>query len=140
MNDIYETEESQLRSWVPRRPSSKIRERLFRAAPAAPAPAPSRATADTAPVFRLSWLAPATMAVLLMGLMYTQRNGFLFSGTNGSGPMIAVALSNQSAAAWLPGSFQHEQNSLPVETIAWTPGDGSMRSNSSLPAASGSRR
>lgn len=80
------------------------------------------------------------MAMLLMGVMYTQRNGFVFSEAGGSGTMIAVALSNQSAAAWLPGSFQHEQNSLPVETFAWTAGDGAMRSNSSLPAASGSRR
>jgi hypothetical protein len=141
MNEMNENVESQLRSWVPRAPSDKLRERLFSATNRAEEPAAPSATAShTTLPFRLSWLAPTTMAVLLMGVMYTQRNGFLFSGTNGAGPVIAMALSNQSAAAWLPGGFQHEQNSLPVETFAWTTSAGASRSNSSLPAASGSKR
>jgi hypothetical protein len=46
--------------------------------------------------------------------------------------MIAVALSNQNVAPWLPGSFAREQNGLPNETFEWTNGSRSTSSISSL--------
>jgi hypothetical protein len=39
--------------------------------------------------------------------------------------MVAVALSNQSIAPWLPGSFSREHNGLPTGTFEWTNGSGS---------------
>ena len=98
MNDL----EQQLRSWAPRRPSAKLERRLF------PSPAP-----EEPPVrFRLSWLAPASVTLLLMGLFLTQHNSPAI-GSASPGPIIAMILSNQSAAAYLQGNSPGEQNRLP---------------------------
>jgi hypothetical protein len=35
-----------------------------------------------------------------------------------------LALSNQSAASWLPGSFDRERNGLPIENIERTNATG----------------
>jgi hypothetical protein len=112
----------QLRSWAPRRPSAKLKDNLF---PADPGPAE-----DAGPAFRLGWLAPAALTVLLIGLQFNQRMGFHASGV--SGAMVAAALSNQSEAAWLPGSFPHDANSLPAERFEWTNGSGSTSSTRPL--------
>jgi hypothetical protein len=68
--------------------------------------------------FRLGWLAPATITLMLGCVLLNQHNAFVLSQSSNCGPLVAAALSNQSAAAWLPGSFQASQNSLPVEQ--WT--------------------
>ena len=132
MNEL----EARLRSWAPRRPSPKLERNIFaRRSPAvdvAVAEAESSRDDSPSPSFRLSWLAPATVALLLICLLFNQHNIQALSGASDSGPMIAVALSNQSAATWLPGSFAHEQNSLPNETFEWTNGNGSTSSISSL--------
>ena len=39
--------------------------------------------------------------------------------------MVAMILSNQSAAAYLPGSFQAEQNNLPADAFKWIRGSAS---------------
>ena len=39
-----------------------------------------------------------------------------------------MILSNQSAAAYLPGGFQAEQNNLPADAFKWTSGGGSTSS------------
>jgi hypothetical protein len=72
------------------------------------------------PSFRLSWLAPAAVALLLMGVLFNQRYGTGLTGAPVSTPMVAMILSNQSAAAYLPGSFQAEQNNLPADAFKWT--------------------
>jgi len=137
MNEI----EAQLRSWAPRRPSPKLERNIFaRRSPAvevATAGAQSLRDDRPSPSFRLSWLAPATVALLLICMLFNQHNIQALSGASDSGPMIAVALSNQSVAPWLPGSFAREQNGLPNETFEWTNGNGSTSSISSL---SGLRR
>jgi hypothetical protein len=61
------------------------------------------------------------MALLLLCIMFNQRNN-PFPASAGTGTMVAVALSNQSAASWLPGSFAHDQNTVPAETFEWTNG------------------
>ena len=118
MNDL----EMQLRSWALRRPSAGLKQQLFAKQAALNAGAgQSAALGNPAAPFRLSWLAPATMALLLVCVLFNQRNiPIAFSGSVKSGSMVAVALSNQNAAAWLPGSFAHEQNSIPAEPIRWT--------------------
>jgi hypothetical protein len=75
--------------------------------------------------FRFGWLAPATVALALMCVLFNQRYGAPSSVPVGAGPMVAMILSNQSAAAYLPGSFQPEQNTLPADVFKWTRGSGS---------------
>ena len=113
MNDL----ETQLRSWAPRRPSEKLEARLF----AEPASEP-RAREDAPSQFRLSYLAPAAVATVLMCVLFTQRNSPALSAVEHSSPFVAMIVSNQSAAAYMPGSFQPEQNSVPAETFEWTNG------------------
>jgi hypothetical protein len=110
--------EAQLRSWAPRRPSAKLELRLFPARPSA---------VETSPPFRLSWLAPAAAALLLMGLLAAQHTNPLLNPAR-SNPMFAEILSNQNAAAFLPGSFSDEQNRVPVNRYEWTIGHGTTSS------------
>jgi hypothetical protein len=117
MNEMNELE-NLLRSWAPRHPSARLKDRVFPpvfeplAAPALPG------TTSAALGVRLGWLAPATLAVLLMGVLFNERNlQVALSSSAGPGSLVAAALSNQSAAAWLPGSFTLEQNSVPADTF-----------------------
>ena len=103
--------ENQLRSWVPRHPSKKLDNRLF--------PRP-RATAESPALWRLSWLAPASVSLALLALFLSQHNNPAIGSSN-SGPIIAMILSNQSAAAYLPGNRHGEQNRLP-DGYEWTLG------------------
>jgi hypothetical protein len=119
MNEL----EMQLHSWVLRRPSAKLERRLF---------APDKDQTETLPTFRLRWLAPATFTFLLMCVLVNQRSGPVLAVAGQSGALTTAALSNQSAAAWLPGSFTRDQNSLPAETFEWTNAGGWISSNGSL--------
>jgi len=78
----------------------------------------------------VAWLAPATAALLFVAVLFNQRNGPFVTG--GSSPMVALALSNQSAAAFLPGSFSRDVNGPSAETFEWTNGSGSTSSIHSL--------
>src|SRR6478736_5169974 len=109
MSELNELE-MQLRSWVPRRPSAKLRRKLFSRAASANDPEPS---------FRLSWLPPATAGLLLLCVLFNQHSSQAISSA-GANSMVAVALSNQSVAAFLPGSFPREHNGLPNGTFQWT--------------------
>jgi hypothetical protein len=108
MNDMNELEK-QLLSWTLRRPSAKLERRLFAATPAA---------AEALLPFRLSWLAPVTAGLMLMCVLFNQRYGPTLAGSATPGPMVAMILSNQSAAAYLPGSVQAERNNLPADAFA----------------------
>jgi hypothetical protein len=114
MNELNELE-MQLRSWAPRRPSARLKPKLF----AEPLPEEERE-----PTFRLSWLPPATAVLLLLCVLFNQHNSQAISSA-GSNSMVAVALSNQSIASFLPGSFSREHNGLPNGTFEWTNGSGS---------------
>ncbi len=78
MNEL----EMELRSLPLRRPSAKLERRLFAQRPA-PAVAPERATAGLrdVPSFRLSWLAPAAAALLLIGVLFNPRNSATIAGS-----------------------------------------------------------
>ncbi len=107
MNDL----EKWLFSWTPRRPSARLERRLFAARPA---------PAEALLPFRFGWLAPTTVALALMCVLLNQRYGAPAYAPSGTSPMVAMILSNQSAAAYLPGSFQAERNNLPADAFKWT--------------------
>ena len=106
MNEL----EAQLRSWAPRRPSASLERRLFARQPAA---------AELPAAFHVSWLPPALAALVLAGLFLNSHNGTAIGSSN-SVPVVAMILSNQSAAAYLPGSFERTENRLPAEAYEWT--------------------
>jgi hypothetical protein len=140
MNDL----EMQLRSWAPRRPSAKVKQRIFAAgksaefAPVHPiillADYASRIAQALKPTsFR--WLAPAMAALFLTCMILNQRNAPMTSSTTGS--FIGVLSSNQSLVAQLSGTLEREQNRLPSATFEWTNGSGSTSSISSLSESKG---
>jgi hypothetical protein len=115
MNEMNELEK-QLLSWTLRPPSARLERRLFAAGPG-PAPA------EVLLPFRFSWLAPATAALMLACVLFNQHYGPGRAGSASPGPLVAMILSNQSAAAYLPGSVQAERNNLPADVFKWaTPG------------------
>jgi hypothetical protein len=122
MNEMNQFE-TQLRSWVPRRPSARLERRIFSRQPNPEEPPRIR---------RLTWLAPATAALLLITVISSQRSSPALSNGSSSGPLVAMILSNQSAAAYLPGSFQREQNIVTANTFEWTNGRSSTSSVRSL--------
>ena len=109
-----ESWETLLRDWKPRRPSPGLRARLFGAAPR-----PRVARPSTWP-----WLAPATISLLLLLVTFRPRSGGLESGDAAPPSMLALSLSNQSVASYLPGSFRGQRNRLAadrvVERFGWT--------------------
>ena len=122
---MNELNEQHLRSWAPRRPSAGLKARIFRGQNRTATGQDSPEPVVVEPTFRFAWLVPVTAALLLVCVFFGQRNSATISSTRASREMIAVALSNQSAAAWLPRSFACAQNSLPKETFEWTNGKGS---------------
>ena len=122
MNEL----ENQLLSWTLRRPSARLERRLFAAGPA---------PAEALLPFRFTWLAPATAGLMLMCVLFNQRYGPALSGSASAGPLVAMILSNQSAAAYLPGSVQAERNNLPADVFKGTSArSASARLTSSPPA------
>ena len=117
--------ETQLRSWAPRRPSPTVEKRLFR--PSKPERAPSQVA--------FGWLAPVTAALLLTCLLLNQHGNPSAAGSTNA-PLVAMILSNQSSAAYLPGSFKQEQNIITANTFEWTNG---ARFTSSIRSLSGLR-
>ena len=108
--------EAQLLGWRPRRPSKRLERRLFGAGPV---------QAEALLPFRFTWLAPATAMLALMCVLFNQRYGPGLYGSGSHGPLVALILSNQSAAAYLPGSFHAEQNNLPADAFKWVASRGS---------------
>jgi len=106
--------EKQLRLWAPRRPSARLKRRLF-----------GRPQAQRPLGFSLNWLAPATAALLVVWVVFNQPDSASFSETGKSGAMVAMILSNQSGAASPVDRFESEQNNLPANTFEWTNRSGS---------------
>ena len=132
MNDMNELE-TQLRSWVPRRPSARFEKRWVGAQRAtAMAIAAPDILEEQAPVFRFRWLVPATAALVLLCVLFNQREGRDVVGSTNSGPFVAMILSNHSVAAYMPNSEAREQNRPPADTFEWTNGNGSTSSIRSL--------
>lgn len=100
--------EMQLRSWTPRRPSPKIERRLF---------TPPRRLFFTLP--RMVSIFAPTAACVMLTLSGLRQYGQPLLPVNGVQPeMIAMSLSNQSFAPYLPGNCQSAANR--VATFEWT--------------------
>jgi hypothetical protein len=101
------TLETQLRSWTPRRPSPGLERRLLGSEPWH---------------FSLSRLAtvlaPTAACLLLTVSMVRQSSPGLLTNSGTQATMVAMGLSNQNFAAYLPGSFQPTANRL--DTFEWT--------------------
>ena len=147
MNEMKDLE-MQLRSWAPRRPSAKVKQRIFSAnksaefAPVYPiillADHASRIAHALKPAsFR--WLAPAMAGLFLVCIILNQRNAPTATGPIfGAGSInLETILSNQSVVAYRSGSFEREQNRVPSATFESTNGSGSTSSISSLSESKG---
>lgn len=114
------TLEARLRSWKPRRASAKLEQKLFR-------------RAETDPGLRAltRWLMPLaacgilTVTALNHPTITDERAGV------GATQILAMSLSNQHYASYLPGSFQCEANRL--DTFGWTNGGRFPSSTLSIP-------
>jgi hypothetical protein len=112
--------ETQLRSWQPRRPSAKLKRRLFAA--------PARVMPQMA--WFLGWLAPATACALLTLSVFNSGNSLPGSSSRHE-PMVAMMLSNRYAA-YVSGAFQSGQNDPPSVAFDRTNRSGSTSSISSF--------
>ncbi len=128
MNEL----ETLLRSWAPRCPSPRVKQQIFAAAAVLNVARVFREHAGRLPCFAVRWLAPAMAAMMLMAALVNQRNDTALSSPARSGPLVAMMMSNQSAAAYLPASFQPEQNRVTPQTFEWTNGSSSTSSIRSL--------
>jgi hypothetical protein len=122
-NELNELE-AQLGSWTLRRPSPKIEKRLF---------GWGRAAVPAGTVVPFAWFAPVTAALLLACIIFNQHAGTAAARATNA-PLVAMIISNSSAAAYLPGSFQHDQNIITANTFEWTNGS---RATSSIRSPSG---
>lgn len=83
----------------------------------------------------LPWLAPVTVSLLLLFLTFSLRTGLRLADATPE-PRMALTLSNQSIAAYLPGSFRGQRNRLAADRVAerfgWTKPAGSPSSMASF--------
>ena len=114
--------ETRLRSWRPRRPSVRLKERLFGVAPQ-----PNSAHG-------LQWLAPATAILVLVFALFQQGPG-VTQGSHASWELGAF-LSNHSAAPYLTAAYSRGRNRLD-NSFEWTNGSNSFSSIGSLSPGKG---
>ena len=114
--------ENQLRSWAPRRPSARLKRRIF-----------SGATGRNEITAAIRWLAPAVACFTLVLAAFHQQNG-IPSESSRRAPMAAMILSNQTPAAYLSGGSQQERNNFTLLTFEWTNRNGSTSSIGSFGA------
>ena len=122
--------EIQLRCWALRHPSAKLKQRILESATSAPV--------ETVQSFRFAWIAPAVTALFLVLVTFNQRQDPALSGSSHSTTVVAMIMSNQTAPAYLPGSFKSTHNSVSAETFEWTNGSHSTSSIGSLSHPKGS--
>ena len=100
--------ENQLRSWQPRRPSPKLKRRLFH----------SDAPRDN---FGLSlrWIAPAAACLLLALTIVNQESG-LSPRSSRHEPTMGLISSNLSYTNILPGARPSDRNRVLPASFEWT--------------------
>jgi hypothetical protein len=110
--------ETQLRSWRPRRPSARLKRKVF-----------SATTEADLPSARWFWgcLAPAAACALLTLMAFNSSNNLEQK------PLIGAVLSNENYAAYASGGDQVPQNHLAAVTFDWTNRSGFNSSISFTP-------
>ena len=98
--------ENRLRSWQPRRPSPRVKRRLF-------GPTAQREAISLS----LRWFAPAAACLLLAFAMLNENSAFSRVSSAGH-PFIGVISSNFMYTNFLPGSQGH--NSVSPPSFEWT--------------------
>src|SRR6185369_11578311 len=101
------TLEARLRSWTPRRPSPRLEHRLF-----------GREQSHVTLQRLFTVLAPSAACLLLTVAMLRQPDAVLAPSGDIRAAMVALGMSNQSYAAYMPGSYQPTANRL--DTFEWT--------------------
>lgn len=91
MNEL----ETHLRSWAPRRPSPKLKARLFGRKASAEETSPTS--------FRLSWLAPSGAAIAMICLFFNLRIDPIAHPDDAAKPLVAMISSNRSLGSSLLG-------------------------------------
>jgi hypothetical protein len=93
----------------------------------------SSGPAGATPRILINWLAPLAASVMILFVTVEQLGGGpgAHARVDSRWPAVPVNLSNVSVAAYLPGSFVNDQNSLPADTFDWTK---RVRSHSSMPS------
>ncbi len=109
--------ETHLRSWTLRPPSPSLERRLFR---------PVQSRTFTPRLSAQGWLSPVAACVVLGGLLLALRGTPTPLADRSHAAWLATILSNQGHAAYLPGSFQRNQNRW--DTFEWT-NTGSFQSS-----------
>src|SRR5262245_32903458 len=113
--------ETRLRSWTPRRPSPGLERRIFDGRTASKPGEGRRHPWPALPAFA-SLLAPAAACLLLAAGVLTHSGPLTNAVRSEREALAAMSVSNQSFAAYLPGSFQLSANRL--DTFGWTNGAG----------------
>ena len=121
--------ETQLRSWVPRGPSPRLKTWLF----ATPAAGVSRDKG-------VQWLVPAMAAVLVLFSGITYRPGGSFDRLPSQRSMLAgLSLSNHNQAATLATTGSFGRNSAYADTYEWTNADSSAATLISFSSLKGTK-
>jgi len=106
--------ERQLRSWIPRAPSAKLKARLFA----------GQAVLENENPWQFSWrhFAPVTGILLLVMVTLSSRNAdsIYFAGSPSESLLGAMALNNQTAASYFTSADSCDRNVLPRETFEST--------------------
>lgn len=101
--------ENQLRSWQPRRPSPRIKRKLFRSAK----------TEDSSG-FSLSWLAPAAACLLLALTIVNQEPTLSAAAAHRYQPMLGVISSNLNYTGVIAGNRANARNGISPTSFEWT--------------------
>ncbi|HLX69246.1 MAG TPA: hypothetical protein VKV04_06425 [Verrucomicrobiae bacterium] len=108
--------ENQLRSWKPRRPSPRLKRRLF-------GPTVQR----EAITLSLRWLAPAGACLLMAVGIVRQDPGFAMR-SSGTGPLLGMVSNHLSYTNLLPHNRSSGDNGVLPANFEWTNG-GTFTSN-----------
>lgn len=100
------TLETQLRSWTPRHPSPGLERRALGSKPV------------EFPLSRLLTVLAPTAACVLLTVSMVRQSAHELLPNGQQAALVALGLSNQNFAAYLPGSFQPAANR--VDTFEWT--------------------
>lgn len=99
--------ETQLRSWQPRRPSPRLKRRIF-----------SAAARKFEVTLAVRWLVPATACLLLARATFNLQSD---EGSGSSHLAIAAAITNnQDTEFWLRDTSHSVRNNLSPVTFEWT--------------------